>query len=184
MVRIPTNRTPTHPGEVLLDEFLRPLELTQRDLAGAIGVPYQRVNEVVRGAAGDHAEHGASIGQVLRDHARLLDEPAATVGPPSRTPLRSTATGPDRAVGSGEGSRRRVAGARGSQPEAPSGFRGRSEGRRCARRVSGGEASAPDLLRDTQEVAAEHRADLGFAAAAGEELRGELAELRWGRAPD
>ena len=52
MVRIPTDRTPTHPGEVLLDEFLRPLGLTQRDLAGAIGVPYQRVNEVVRGRRG------------------------------------------------------------------------------------------------------------------------------------
>ena len=52
MVRIPTHRTPTHPGEVLLEEFLRPLGLTQRDLAGAIGVPYQRVNEVVRGRRG------------------------------------------------------------------------------------------------------------------------------------
>lgn len=52
MVRIPTDRTPTHPGEVLLEEFLRPLGLTQRDLAGAIGVPYQRVNEIVRGRRG------------------------------------------------------------------------------------------------------------------------------------
>ena len=52
MVRIPTHRTPTHPGEVLLEEFLRPLGLTQRDVAGAIGVPYQRVNEIVRGRRG------------------------------------------------------------------------------------------------------------------------------------
>jgi len=47
MVRIPTHRTPTHPGEMLLEEFLRPMELTQRELADAIGVPYQRVNEIV-----------------------------------------------------------------------------------------------------------------------------------------
>ena len=47
MVRIPTNRVPTHPGEMLLEEFLKPLDVTQRQLADAIGVPYQRVNEIV-----------------------------------------------------------------------------------------------------------------------------------------
>jgi len=47
MVRIPTNRLPTHPGEMLRDEFLDPLGLTQRDLADAILVPYQRVNEII-----------------------------------------------------------------------------------------------------------------------------------------
>lgn len=47
MVRIPTHRAPTHPGEMLLEEFLKPMELTQRELADAIGVPYQRVNEIV-----------------------------------------------------------------------------------------------------------------------------------------
>ncbi len=52
MVRIPTDREPTHPGEMLLQEFLLPLGLTQRDLATAIHVPFQRVNEVVRGRRG------------------------------------------------------------------------------------------------------------------------------------
>ena len=52
MVRIPTNREPTHPGEMLLNEFLVPMEMTQRELASAIQVPYQRVNEVVRGNRG------------------------------------------------------------------------------------------------------------------------------------
>ena len=52
MVRIPTDREPTHPGEMLLQEFLLPMELTQQALAGAIQVPYQRVNEVVRGRRG------------------------------------------------------------------------------------------------------------------------------------
>lgn len=47
MVRIPKKREPTHPGEMLLEEFLNPLGLSQRDLASAIGVPYQRVNELV-----------------------------------------------------------------------------------------------------------------------------------------
>lgn len=47
MVRVPTHREPTHPGEMLLEEFLKPMELTQRELANAIHVPYQRVNEIV-----------------------------------------------------------------------------------------------------------------------------------------
>ncbi len=46
-IRIPTHRTPTHPGEILLEEFLCPLEMTQRDLSKAIRVPYQRINEIV-----------------------------------------------------------------------------------------------------------------------------------------
>ncbi len=52
MVRIPTDREPTHPGEMLLEEFLIPMDLTQRDLADAIHVPYQRVNELVNGRRG------------------------------------------------------------------------------------------------------------------------------------
>jgi addiction module HigA family antidote len=47
MVRIPTNRLPTHPGEMLRDEFLVPMNISQRDLADAIHVPYQRINEIV-----------------------------------------------------------------------------------------------------------------------------------------
>lgn len=47
MVRILTNRPPTHPGEILLEEFLDPMQITQRELADAIHVPYQRINELV-----------------------------------------------------------------------------------------------------------------------------------------
>ncbi len=52
MVRIPTNRTPTHPGEMLLEEFLDPMGISQRDLADNIHVPYQRINEIVNGRRG------------------------------------------------------------------------------------------------------------------------------------
>ena len=52
MIRIPTSRMPTHPGEMLLEEFLVPMGLTQRELATAIHVPYQRVNEIVNGRRG------------------------------------------------------------------------------------------------------------------------------------
>jgi len=47
MIRIPTDREPTHPGEMLREEFLIPMNISQRDLADAIHVPYQRVNELV-----------------------------------------------------------------------------------------------------------------------------------------
>ncbi len=49
MVRVPTDREPTHPGEVLREDFLNPMSLTQQELAEAIRVPFQRVNEIVRG---------------------------------------------------------------------------------------------------------------------------------------
>lgn len=52
MVRIPTHGPPTHPGEMLLKEFLEPMDLSQRDLADGISVPYQRVNELVNGRRG------------------------------------------------------------------------------------------------------------------------------------
>jgi addiction module HigA family antidote len=52
MIRVPTNRTPTHPGEMLLEEFLIPMNITQRELAKAIHVPYQRINDLVNGRRG------------------------------------------------------------------------------------------------------------------------------------
>ncbi|MCB8916463.1 MAG: HigA family addiction module antidote protein [Ardenticatenaceae bacterium] len=52
MVRVPTNRVPTHPGEMSLEEFLNPMGLSQRDLADSIHVPYQRINEIVNGRRG------------------------------------------------------------------------------------------------------------------------------------
>ena len=51
-MRVPTHRSPTHPGEMLLEEFLIPMGLTQRELADALHVPYQRVNELVKGKRG------------------------------------------------------------------------------------------------------------------------------------
>lgn len=52
MVRVPSNRIPTHPGEMLKEEFLIPMGITQRELADSISVPYQRVNELVNGKRG------------------------------------------------------------------------------------------------------------------------------------
>lgn len=52
MGRLPTNRPPTHPGEILRYEFLEPLDIKQSLLADCIRVPFQRVNEIVNGKRG------------------------------------------------------------------------------------------------------------------------------------
>ena len=48
----PKNRIPTHPGEVLLEEFLIPMNISQVTLAKHLGIPIQRINEIVRGKRG------------------------------------------------------------------------------------------------------------------------------------
>ncbi len=62
---LPQNRTPTHPGEVLQEEFLNPLDLTQVALAKHVGVPVQRVNEIVRGKRGITPETAWLLSQVF-----------------------------------------------------------------------------------------------------------------------
>jgi addiction module HigA family antidote len=49
---IPKNRISTHPGTILLKEYLEPMGLTQRELADHLDIPIQRVNEIVRGKRG------------------------------------------------------------------------------------------------------------------------------------
>ncbi|OGQ96498.1 MAG: addiction module antidote protein, HigA family [Deltaproteobacteria bacterium RIFOXYD12_FULL_57_12] len=52
MVRVPTDSDPTHPGEMLREEFLLPMGITQQQLADGIHVPFQRINELVNGKRG------------------------------------------------------------------------------------------------------------------------------------
>lgn len=49
---LPKKRVSTHPGEILLHEFLDPLELSQSEFARHLGIPIQRVNELIRGKRG------------------------------------------------------------------------------------------------------------------------------------
>ena len=49
---IPSNRVATHPGVILLKEFIEPLGLSQKAVAAHIGIPVQRINEIVRGKRG------------------------------------------------------------------------------------------------------------------------------------
>lgn len=52
MTTLPTHRPPTHPGEMLLEEFLKPLGMTQAMLADRIHVSYPRINEIINGRRG------------------------------------------------------------------------------------------------------------------------------------
>ena len=53
---VPTNRIPTHPGEMLLEEFLKPMGVTQKAFSEHLGWTYARVSEIVNGRRGVSAD--------------------------------------------------------------------------------------------------------------------------------
>lgn len=63
---IPENRKPTHPGEMLLEEFLKPMNMTQVGLASKMGVPIQRVNTLINGKRDMTAETAILLSRVLK----------------------------------------------------------------------------------------------------------------------
>ena len=62
---LPENRIPTHPGKVLLEEFLVPMNVSQVAFAAHISVPVQRVNEIVRGKRGITPETARVFAEAL-----------------------------------------------------------------------------------------------------------------------
>lgn len=54
---------PIHPGEVLLEDFMKPLKLSQYALAKAIGVPPRRINEIVQGKRSITADTALRLGR-------------------------------------------------------------------------------------------------------------------------
>jgi addiction module HigA family antidote len=63
---IPKQREPTHPGEILLHEFLEPSGMTQLELAEKMGVPVQRVNTLINGKRDMTAETAILLSRVLK----------------------------------------------------------------------------------------------------------------------
>lgn len=63
---VPKNRRPSHPGEILLQEFLKPLEMSQVELADKMGVPIQRVNTLINGKRNMTAETAVLLSRVLK----------------------------------------------------------------------------------------------------------------------
>ena len=63
--RLPTNRPPTHPGEMLLDEFLKPLGISQSEFSIKLGVSFQRLNEIINGKRGVTPDTALRLEKVL-----------------------------------------------------------------------------------------------------------------------
>lgn len=63
--RLPTNRPPTHPGEMLLEEFLKPLGISQSAFAVRLGVSFPRLNEVINGKRCVTPDIALRLAQVL-----------------------------------------------------------------------------------------------------------------------
>lgn len=63
---IPRSRKPTHPGEILLEEFLEPMELSQVELAQRMGVPVQRINTLINGKRDVTAETAILLSRALK----------------------------------------------------------------------------------------------------------------------
>jgi addiction module HigA family antidote len=66
---LPENRIPAHPGEILSEEYLKPLGITQVALAAHLGIPVQRVNEIVRGKRGITPDTAWKLAQAFETSA-------------------------------------------------------------------------------------------------------------------
>lgn len=63
---LPKKRAPTHPGEMLLKEFLEPLEVTQKAFAEHLGWTYARLNEIINGRRNISADSALALGEALK----------------------------------------------------------------------------------------------------------------------
>lgn len=68
---IPENRIASHPGEILLEEFLKPAGITQVQLAKHLKVPVQRINEVIQGKRGVTPETAWLLAQTFGTSAEF-----------------------------------------------------------------------------------------------------------------
>lgn len=63
--RLPRERPPTHPGEMLLEEFVKPLGVTQSELATRLGISFPRLNEIIRGRRSVTPDTALRLARVL-----------------------------------------------------------------------------------------------------------------------
>ena len=63
--RLPRHRPPTRPGEMLLEEFVKPLAITQSELASRLGISFPRLNEIIRGKRTITSDTALRLARVL-----------------------------------------------------------------------------------------------------------------------
>ena len=63
---IPSHRAPTHPGEILIEEFLKPLNMTQMAAAEKMGISLNRLNELIRGKRGVTADTALRLAKLCK----------------------------------------------------------------------------------------------------------------------
>ena len=63
---IPKSRPPTHPGEMLFEEFLKPMALTQVEAAEQMGISVNRLNELINGKRGVTADTAPRLARPLK----------------------------------------------------------------------------------------------------------------------
>jgi len=63
---LPTKRPPTHPGEMLLKEFLEPMHISQKELCAHLGWSYARLNEIIHGRRGITADSALALAESLK----------------------------------------------------------------------------------------------------------------------
>ena len=90
MNMIPKNRKPTHPGEILLEEFLKPARMSQVELARKMGIPIQRINTLINGKRDMTAETAILLSLALKTSSEFWMnlQVACDLYDAQRTPLR------------------------------------------------------------------------------------------------
>ena len=101
---LPTHRPPTHPGEMLLKEFLEPLGVSQVEAASRMNIPFQRLNAIVKGRRGVSADTALLLEALTRLGRADLADAASEVGPVAcdegpGAPAESPAPSQDRIAG-------------------------------------------------------------------------------------
>ena len=72
---------PVYPGEILLEDFLKPMKITQYRLAKSIGVQQRRIGEIIAGKKSDYSGYGPAVGPFFRHGRSKLDESANPLRP-------------------------------------------------------------------------------------------------------
>ncbi|MCW5199777.1 HigA family addiction module antidote protein [Desulfobulbus sp. F1] len=63
--RLPAHRPPTHPGEMLAEEFLKPLAITKTEFARHLDIPYSRLNNIIKGKSSVTPDTALRLSQVM-----------------------------------------------------------------------------------------------------------------------